>query len=372
MAIIIGGNEVTIDNITEDDIDQIFEFDNNLYFFSLAYGTDYRFSLIDSGIFNLDLFFETKYKNEYDTLVGTISTETKQTYESLGGSIAGLSTEAVVLGTNLSNWISTSLGAFTNINVGLDTSGDSLVNYLGRWGGDAVESFLYSQINFMNHITFNSNGGNTNINNIGISSTNPQTLVISDRIQQEWANEIIPIFIIESLEEKGTQTQSVVDDIFKQSINFVNGKNTVSAYSGNPWSLSWFLIQGQSIHTDAKSPYIDEETGDLVIQNKYNFVYTDNFEILNKFSQQIENILGSSSVTDALNWWNSTPFSFTSPHLLLESAGISMKIAKSQNIDPESNLDGLDYNYFEVRISKKNLEIGNYILYNTLLEKGWL
>lgn len=372
MSIILNGKEVTIDNITGDDIDQIFDFDDDPYFFGLSYAADNRSLLIDSGVFNLDLFFETKYQNEYDTLVGTISTTTKETYVSLGGSVAGLSTQSIILGTNLSNWISTSLNAFTNITVGVNTSGNSLVNYLGRWGGDAVESFLYSQINFINHIAFNSNGGTTNSNNVGISSTNPQTLVVSDRIQQEWASEIIPIFIIENLEEKGTQSQSVVDDIFRQSVNFVNSKSTVSAYNGNPWSLSWFLIQGQFIHNDAKSPYIDEETDDLVIQNKYNFVYTDNTTIRNKFSQEIENILGSSTVSAALTWFDTTPFSFTSPNLLLESAGRTMKTAKSLSIDPTSNLDGLDYNYFEVRISKKNLEIGNSILYDTLIEKGWL
>ena len=48
-----------------------------------------------------------------------------------------------------------------------------------------------------------------------------------------------------------------------------------------------------------------------------------------------------------------------------------MKVAKSESIGA-TNLDALDYNYFETRISRKNLGIGNTALFTELLNKGWI
>jgi len=366
------GKQVTINNFTLNDVEGIFSFDFNDYFISLPYGQNTRFKLINQGLTNTDLFFGTKYDTEFASAIQNISASTKNTLVSLGGTTVGLSTSAINLGLNLAGWISTSLNSFTDIVVGVDTSGESLVNYTGRWGGDGVDSFLYSQLNFMNHIIYNSKGGSTVGSNVGISSTNPQTLSISNRIQQEWAGEIPHTIFAERLGNKGAQSQVVVDEIFKDAINYVNSTNGVNIYSGNLWSLSWFLIHGTSINSTVKPPYIDETTKDLVIQNKYNFVYTNDSTIKNYFITQVDTILGAGTTTNALNWWNTTPFSFSSQNLLLESAGRTMKTAKSQNIDPSNNLDGLEYNYFETRISKKNLQLGNYDLYNVLNTKGWL
>lgn len=372
MAYEHNGKQVTINNFDLDDVTGIFSFDANYYFISLPYGQNSRFKLINYGLTNTDLFFGTKYNTEFSSSIQNISSATKNTLVSLGGTTVGLTTSAINLGLNLAGWISTSLNSFTNIVVGINSSGESLVNYTGRWGGDGVDCFLYSQINFINHIIYNSQGGSTVGNNIGISSTNPQTLAISNRIQQEWAGEIPHTIFAERLQNKGTQYQVAVDEIFKDAVNYINSTSAVNIYSGNLWSLSWFLINGETVDNQVKPPYIDENTKDLVIQNKYNFRYTDDIAIKNYFVTQINNILGAGSTNSALNWWNTTPFSFTYPHLLLESAGRTIKTAKSQNIDPYNNLNGLEYNYFEVRISKKNLEIGNYNLYVVLNAKGWL
>ena len=48
-----------------------------------------------------------------------------------------------------------------------------------------------------------------------------------------------------------------------------------------------------------------------------------------------------------------------------------MKVAKSESIGA-TNLDALDYNYFETRISRKNLGIGNTFLFTQLVDKGWI
>lgn len=366
------GKQVDINNFTLEDINGILSFDSDNYFISLPYGTNYRSKLINFNLTNLDLFFGSKYEREYSIAIQNVSTSTKNTLVSLGGTTVGLSTSAISLTSNLAGWISTSLNSFSNITVGIETSGESLVNYLGRLGGDAVDSFLYAQLNFMNHVIYNSKGGSTVISNVGISSTNPQLLSLSNRIQQEWAGEIPHNIFAEKLQNKGVQSQPLVDEIFKEAINYVNSSVGVNVYSGNPFSLSWFFINGTSISNLVKAPYIDENTNELVIQNKYNFSYTSDTAIKTYFSSQINSTLGAGTTINALNWWNTTPFSFISPNLLLESAARTMKVAKSQNINPSTNLDALDYNYFEIRISEENLEIGNDRLYNTLKTKGWL
>ena len=161
-----------------------------------------------------------------------------------------------------------------------------------------------------------------------------------------------------------------------------NHREDYNLFSGEPWSLSWFLIHGindsnnvgigtSSIDDTAASAYIDDATKDLVIQNKYNFNYTRDADIQHKLCTEAQAILGIGNSMGITNWWKTTPLSFESPHNLLEAAARTMKVAKSESIGA-TNLDALDYNYFETRISRKNLGIGNTFLFTQLVDKGWI
>ena len=361
-------------------------------------GASARSDLLRFGMNNLDTFFGTKYTDEYNSIIANISADTKTRFENLGGNLSGLSTEAIGITTNLTGCIGTAINTWTptvknvgtyiglashfNQNSGIITSGNYTPYYLTRWGADATDSMLYAQLNFMNHVKFNSNGGATVANNVGISSTNAINLPISERLQVEWASTLHPYPVWKDLQNKGSQTNAEVEHIFRTMVSYTNQHSRNNLFNGEPWSLSWFLIHGindsnnvgigtSSIDDTAASAYIDDATKDLVIQNKYNFNYTRDADIQHKLCKETQYILGIGNSTGIVNWWNTTPLSFASPHNLLEAAARTMKVAKSQSIGA-TNLDALDYNYFETRISRKNLGIGNTFLFTQLVDKGWL
>tara|TARA_B100001989_G_scaffold140396_1_gene99708 strand:+ start:663 stop:2213 length:1551 start_codon:yes stop_codon:yes gene_type:complete len=361
-------------------------------------GSSARSDLLRFGMNNLDTFFGTKYTDEYNSIIANISADTKTRFENLGGNLSGLSTEAIGITTNLTGCIGTAINTWTptvknvgtyiglashfNQNSGIITSGNYTPYYLTRWGADATDSMLYAQLNFMNHVKFNSNGGATVANNVGISSANAINLPISERLQVEWASTLNPYPVWKDLQSKGSQTNAEVEHIFRTMVSFTNENSRHNLFNGEPWSLSWFLIHGindsnnvgigtSSIDDTAASAYIDNATKDLVIQNKYNFNYTRDADIQHKLCTEAQYILGIGNSTGIVNWWNTTPLSFASPHNLLEAAARTMKVAKSQSIGA-TNLDALDYNYFETRISRKNLGIGNTFLFTQLVDKGWL
>ena len=361
-------------------------------------GATARYDLIRFGMNNLDTFFGSKYTDEYNSIIANISADTKTRFENLGGNLSGLSTEAIGITTNLTGCIGTAINTWTptvknvgtyiglashfNQNSGIITSGNYTPYYLTRWGADATDSMLYAQLNFMNHVKFNSNGGATVANNVGISSANAINLPISERLQVEWASTLNPYPVWKDLQSKGSQTNAEVEHIFRTMVSFTNEHSRHNLFNGEPWSLSWFLIHGindsnnvgigtSSIDDTAASAYIDNTTKDLVIQNKYNFNYTRDADIQHKLCKEAQYILGIGNSTGIVNWWNTTPLSFASPHNLLEAAARTMKVAKSQSIGA-TNLDALDYNYFETRISRKNLGIGNTFLFTQLVDKGWL
>ena len=361
-------------------------------------GASARSDLLRFGMNNLDTFFGTKYTDEYNSIIANISADTKTRFENLGGNLSGLSTEAIGITTNLTGCIGTAINTWTptvknvgtyiglashfNQNSGIITSGNYTPYYLTRWGADATDSMLYAQLNFMNHIKFNSNGGATVANNVGISSTNAINLPISERLQVEWASTLHPYPVWKDLQNKGSQTNAEVEHIFRTMVSYTNQHSRNNLFNGEPWSLSWFLIHGindsnnvgigtSSIDDTAASAYIDDATKDLVIQNKYNFNYTRDADIQHKLCKETQYILGIGNSTGIVNWWNTTPLSFASPHNLLEAAARTMKVAKSQSIGA-TNLDALDYNYFETRISRKNLGIGNTFLFTQLVDKGWI
>ena len=361
-------------------------------------GASARSDLLRFGMNNLDTFFGTKYTDEYNSIIANISADTKTRFENLGGNLSGLSTEAIGITTNLTGCIGTAINTWTptvknvgtyiglashfNQNSGIITSGNYTPYYLTRWGADATDSMLYAQLNFMNHVKFNSNGGATVANNVGISSTNAINLPISERLQVEWASTLHPYPVWKDLQNKGSQTNAEVEHIFRTMVSYTNQHSRNNLFNGEPWSLSWFLIHGindsnnvgigtSSIDDTAASAYIDDATKDLVIQNKYNFNYTRDADIQHKLCKETQYILGIGNSTGIVNWWNTTPLSFASPHNLLEAAARTMKVAKSQSIGA-TNLDALDYNYFETRISRKNLGIGNTFLFTQLVDKGWI
>jgi len=361
-------------------------------------GASARSDLLRYGMNSLDTFFGSKYTDEYNSIITNISADTKTRFESLGGNLSGLSTEGIGITTNLTGCIGTAINTWTptvknvgtyigigshfNQNSGIITSGNYTPYYLTRWGGDATDSMLYAQLNFMHHVNFNSNGGATVANNVGISSANAINLPISERLQVEWASTLNPYPVWKDLQNKGSQTTAQVDHIFRTMVSYTNEHSRHNLFSGEPWSLSWFLIHGindsnnvgigtSSIDDTAASAYIDNATKDLVIQNKYNFNYTRDADIQHKLCIEAQAILGIGNSTGITNWWKTTPLSFASPHNLLEAAARTMKVAKSESIGA-TNLDALDYNYFETRISRKNLGIGNTFLFTQLVDKGWI
>ncbi len=372
MPVEFNGKQVDVNNFTEEDLIGILDFDNDSYFISLTYGTDYRFKLLEHGLTSPRAFFETGYKNQYDVGISSISGDTIETLQTLGSDTVGLSSSVIIRTNNMSGWIATAINNYSTVSIGTETQSNFIINWLGRWGGDAIEAYLDAEMNYINHIAFNSNGGTTQANNVGISSTNPQVLNVSDRTQIEWASELSIIPFTKELQNKGTQSDGVVDDIFKRGVGNVGYSTGVNVHTGSPWSLSWFLINGEGLDSSAKPPYIDENTKELVIQNKYNFKDSTKESRQDYLMNRLAPIIGVGQTANALSWWNSTPLSFNSQDLLLESASRTMKTAKSLSIDPSSNLDALDYNFFEVRISEKNLGIGNTVLRNTLINKGWL
>ena len=361
-------------------------------------GASARSDLLRYGMNSLDTFFGSKYTDEYNSIITNISADTKTRFESLGGNISGLSTEGIGITTNLTGCIGTAINTWTptiknvgtyigigshfNQNSGIITSGNYTPYYLTRWGGDATDSMLYAQLNFMHHVNFNSNGGATVANNVGISSANAINLPISERLQVEWASTLNPYPVWKDLQNKGSQTTAQVEHIFRTMVSYTNEHSRHNLFNGEPWSLSWFLIHGindsnnvgigtSSIDDTAASAYIDNATKDLVIQNKYNFNYTRDADIQHKLCREAQSILGIGNSIGITNWWKTTPLSFASPHNLLEAAARTMKVAKSESIGA-TNLDALDYNYFETRISRKNLGIGNTFLFTQLVDKGWI
>ena len=259
-------------------------------------GASARSDLLRFGMNNLDTFFGTKYTDEYNSIIANISADTKTRFENLGGNLSGLSTEAIGITTNLTGCIGTAINTWTptvknvgtyiglashfNQNSGIITSGNYTPYYLTRWGADATDSMLYAQLNFMNHVKFNSNGGATVANNVGISSTNAINLPISERLQVEWASTLHPYPVWKDLQNKGSQTNAEVEHIFRTMVSYTNQHSRNNLFNGEPWSLSWFLIHGindsnnvgigtSSIDDTAASAYIDDATKDLVIQNKY-------------------------------------------------------------------------------------------------------
>ncbi len=361
-------------------------------------GASARSDLLRYGMNSLDTFFGSKYTDEYNSIIANISADTKTRFEGLGGNLSGLSTEGIGITTNLTGCIGTAINTWTptvknvgtyigigshfNQNSGIITSGNYTPYYLTRWGGDATDSMLYAQLNFMHHVNFNSNGGATVANNVGISSANAINLPISERLQVEWASTLNPYPVWKDLQNKGSQTTAQVEHIFRTMVSYTNEHSRHNLFNGEPWSLSWFLIHGindsnnvgigtSSIDDTASSAYIDDATKDLVIQNKYNFNYTRDTDIQHKLCTEAQAILGIGNSTGITNWWKTTPLSFASPHNLLEAAARTMKVAKSESIGA-TNLDALDYNYFETRISRKNLGIGNTFLFTQLVDKGWI
>ena len=360
-------------------------------------GGDTRMNLLRYGMNSLDTFFGSKYTDEYNSIIANISADTKTRFEGLGGNLSGLSTEGIGITTNLTGCIGTAINTWTPTvkdmgtyvgigtwynQTGITTSSNYTPYYLTRWGADATDSMLYAQLNFMHHVKFNSNGGATVANNVGISSANAINLPISERLQVEWASTLNPYPVWKDLQNKGSQTTAEVEYIFRSMVSHTNHREDYNLFSGEPWSLSWFLIHGindsnnvgigtSSIDDTAASAYIDNATKDLVIQNKYNFNYTRDADIQHKLCTEAQAILGIGNSMGITNWWKTTPLSFASPHNLLEAASRTMKVAKSESIGA-TNLDALDYNYFETRISRKNLGIGNTFLFTQLVDKGWI
>lgn len=121
--------------------------------------------------------------------------------------------------------------------------------------------------------------------------------------------------------------------------------------------------------------YVDPNTNEFVIPEQYGFARGGSVQTSDPLINYVEENLGeqvANSFGTLLDMSPGTAFFVPAvlPILELERLGRTNKELRGEEVNPVTNLDGLNDTYFDMRITAENLKKGNPTMYNYLVNNG--
>lgn len=208
----------------------------------------------------------------------------------------------------------------------------------------------------------------------GLDVLNPYNWRPSDDIQQRFASYLLNN--VDGTPFEGPEEAGPLEGY----IPLTTPNNPQTGRGDLAWKLTLLNRGGGATNTNpigGIGAWIDTNTNEFVIPETYGFARGGSVESVDNIIQSIEDTFGNQVADSAgvfFDMFPATPFFVAAvvPIIDLERLGRMNKEIREEEVNPVTNLDGLNTTYIDVRISAENLKEGNPEVYNYLVNSGQL
>lgn len=204
----------------------------------------------------------------------------------------------------------------------------------------------------------------------GLSSLNPFKWRPSDEIQQRWAGYLL------NNADGSPQNPPPGADSLEGYVPATTPDDPETGRTDMIWKLTLLNRGGGKSSTNPSGTigaWVDTDTNEFVIPETYGFGRGGSIETSDGIINAIEETFGTQVANSAATFLDMSPgnaifVATVLPILELERLGRINKKLNGEEVNPVTNLDGLNDTFFDVRISAENLKKGNPAVYNYLVD----